>query len=86
MKKAIEKGLQGLYYVPDHIKMQEMCNKAVAFNPYMLRFVPDHFKMQGMRDKAVMEDISKQLLSKTIDYTQYVTKIEEKVIKTIYHV
>ena len=29
--------------------------------------------------------ISKQLLSKTIDYTQYVTKIEEKVIKTIYH-
>ena len=29
--------------------------------------------------------ISKQLLSKIIDYTQYVTNIEEKVIKTIYH-
>ena len=56
MKKAIEKRLQGLYYVPDHIKMQERCNKAMAFNPYMLRFVPDHFKMQGMCHKAVMED------------------------------
>ena len=28
---------------------------------------------------------SKQLLSKTIDYTQYVTNIEENMIKTICH-
>ena len=55
-EKAIEKRLRGLYYVPDHLKTQGMCGKAVTFNPYMLRFVPDRFKAQEMSDAAVMKD------------------------------
>ena len=30
--------------VPDHLKMQEMCNKAVRIEPRSLVHVPDHFK------------------------------------------
>ena len=49
--------LRELHNVPDHFKTQEMCDKAVTFNPYTLRFVPDHFKAQEMCDAAVREDL-----------------------------
>ena len=32
--------------VPDHLKTQEMCNKAVEKNPYQLDDFPDHLKTQ----------------------------------------
>ena len=55
-ENTIEKGLRGLYYAPDHLKTQGMCEKAETFNPYMLRFVTDHFKIQEKSDAAVMKD------------------------------
>ena len=47
-----------LFSVPDHFKTQEMCDKAVTGNPYMLGHIPDHFKTQAMCTKAVEEDLS----------------------------
>ena len=41
---------------PDHLKTQEMCNKAVDLNPRTLRHVPDRFITQEMCDKAIMKD------------------------------
>ena len=45
-----------LPFVSDHLKMQEMCNKAVAFNLYMLDEIPDHFKTQTMCNEAVRRE------------------------------
>ena len=45
-----------LFFVSDHLKMQQMCNKAVAFNPYMLNEIPDHFKTQAMCNEAVRRE------------------------------
>ena len=42
-EKAIEKGFQGLYYVPDNFKTHEMCDKVVEEYPCALEFVPDWF-------------------------------------------
>ena len=40
--------------VPEHLKTQEMCNKAVEKGPsWMLEYVPDHFVTQEMCNKAV---------------------------------
>ena len=38
---------------PDHLKTQEMCNKAVDLNPRALIHVPDRFITQEMCDDAV---------------------------------
>ena len=43
----------GLFFIPDHLKTQEMCNKGVDMELCFLWFVPDHLKTQGMCDKAV---------------------------------
>ena len=45
--------MSGLFFIPDHLKTQEMCIKAVEVDPSFLRLVPDHLKTQGMCDKAV---------------------------------
>ena len=39
--------------VNDHMKMREMCNKAVVHNPHMLRHILDQHKSQGMCIEAV---------------------------------
>ena len=39
--------------IPDHLKTQEMCNKAVRINSLSLAYVPDHFKTQGMCNGVV---------------------------------
>ena len=41
---------------PDHLKMQEMCNKAMRIDPYSFAVVPDCLKMQEMCDKAIEID------------------------------
>ena len=46
-----------LRHVPDHLKTQKMCYKAMVFNPYMLRHAPHHFKMQEMCDTAMRMDL-----------------------------
>ena len=38
---------------PEHLKMQEMCNKAVAGFSCALKYVSDHFKTQEMCSQAV---------------------------------
>ena len=39
--------------IPNRLKTQGMCNKAVARNPRTLAYVPDCFKTQEMYDKVV---------------------------------
>ena len=39
--------------IPEHLKMPEMCNEAVAQSSYTLRYVLDHLKTQLMCDEAV---------------------------------
>ena len=43
-------------HVPDGLKTQDMCNKAVEVEGGMFRNVPDKFKTQEMCDKAIMKD------------------------------
>ena len=38
---------------PEHLKTQEMCNKAVADFSCALKYVPDHLKTQEMCSQAV---------------------------------
>ena len=45
-----------LFFIPDYLKTQEMCEKAVEKDPHMLCHVPDHFKTQEMCDKTVRDD------------------------------
>ena len=42
--------------VPDHLKTQKMCNKAVEEDPYQLGDFPDHLKTQKMCEKAVEDE------------------------------
>ena len=39
--------------VPEHLKTQEMCNKAVAGFSCALKYVPDYLKTQEMCNEAV---------------------------------
>ena len=41
------------FFIPDHLKTQEMCDKAVACNPSMLDCIPDKSKTQEMYIKVV---------------------------------
>ena len=40
-------------YVPDHFKTQEMCNKAVKHDSWMIKYVPDQFKTEEMCKELV---------------------------------
>ena len=42
--------------IPDHLKTQEMHDKAVRIGPWSLRYVPDHLKTQEMCNVAVELD------------------------------
>ena len=56
-ERAAEDHPDILEFVPDHLKSQEMCNKAVEEEGRcQLCNVPDHFKTQEMCDAAVDED------------------------------
>ena len=39
--------------IPDHLKMQQMCDEALSTEPLSLGYVPDRFKTQEMSNKAV---------------------------------
>ena len=45
-----------LLFVPDHFKTQEMCNKAMEKDPWLLGDVPDCFKTQEMCIRALEVD------------------------------
>ena len=42
-------------YVPDQYKIQEICDKVVEEDSWLLKYVPDNFKKQKMCNKAVKE-------------------------------
>ena len=41
--------------IPDHLKTQEMCIKALEAGLWLLGGVPDHFKRQEMSNEAVRD-------------------------------
>ena len=41
--KAFEVDPTSLYDIPDNLKTEETCNKAVEDDPFLLQFVPDRF-------------------------------------------
>ena len=41
-------------FVPDHLKIEKMCKRAVKKLPSLLRYVPDRYKTQEVRDKAIL--------------------------------
>ena len=43
-------------FISDHLKTQEMCDKAVTHNRSMLDYIPDKFKTQEMYIKVVEGD------------------------------
>ena len=51
--KAVEEVLHMLRYVPDHLKTQEMREKATEKWFRELCYVPDHFRTQEMCERAV---------------------------------
>ena len=53
MKGLLKKYTYNLEFVLDHLKTQEMCERAVEKAPYTLKCVPDYLKTQGMCIKAV---------------------------------
>ena len=41
------------FFIPDHLKAQEMCNKEVGIKPHFLVLVPDRLKIEEMCNKAL---------------------------------
>ena len=51
--RAWNMALRSLEFVPDRLKTEEICNKAVSINPPSLAYVTDHLKTQEICDEAV---------------------------------
>ena len=43
--------------IPEHLKMQGMCNEAVHIEPLSLVYVPDYLKTQEMCNEAVKNTV-----------------------------
>ena len=43
-------------FVPDLLRTQERCNKAVSMDPHSLNFLPERFKTEEMCKKAVRRE------------------------------
>ena len=44
-------------FVPDHLKIEKMCKRAVKKLPSLLRYVPDRYKTQEVCDKAILVNV-----------------------------
>ena len=53
VKKAVEKCLKPLKFNFDHLKIQEICEKAVEKDPYQLGDFSDRFKTKRMCEKLL---------------------------------
>ena len=54
-------GKQELIYIevcPNHLKTQEMCDKAIEIEPFLLGCVLDRYKTQEMLKNAIEKDSS----------------------------
>ena len=47
-----ENVFEGFRFIPDYLKTQKMCKKAVEKDPYQLGDFPDHLKTQEMCKKS----------------------------------
>ena len=45
-----------LKFVPDHLKIKEICEHAVKKLLFIIRYVPDWYTTQKMCDKAILEN------------------------------
>ena len=76
-KKVVEKNPSSLQYVPDHLKTQGMCGKAIEVDTYTLKFVPDHLKTEEMCEKVAEER------SYLLQYVPNCLKMEETCEKAV---
>ena len=53
----MSKKAYALKYVIDHLKTQEMCEKAIEECQCKLEYVQDHLKMQKLCGAVAMEDL-----------------------------
>ena len=44
--------------IPDRYKTQEMCDRAVSEDPFLIVYCPDIYKTQRMRDEAVDDSLA----------------------------
>ena len=43
-------------FVPDQLKIKQMCKNAVKKLPFVIMYVPDRYKTQEMYDKVILEN------------------------------
>ena len=41
------------FYIPDHYKTQEMCDRFISDDPFSLRYIPEKYKTQQMFHETV---------------------------------
>ena len=63
--------------VPDHLKTQQMCNKAVEEYPWRLSDFPHHLKTQGMCEKTIEDE------SGTLEYVPNYFKVQRMCEKAV---
>ena len=51
--KAVNKYVLGFDYIPDWYKTQEMCERTISEDPFLLAYCPDKYKTQ----KSVMKQL-----------------------------
>ena len=74
---SYENFLTWIREIPDHLKLQGMCNEAFDIEPFSLAFIPDHFKTQEICQGVVEEGSYMQMFVSD----HYKTKMCEKAVK-----
>ena len=74
---SYENFLTWIREIPDHLKLQEMCNEAFDIEPFSLAFIPDHFKTQEICERVVEEGSYMQMFVPD----HFKTKMCEKAVK-----
>ena len=54
--EAVRTEPYSLKFFSDHLKTQEMCERAVEDKSETLKYVPDHFKTKNMCERAVEDE------------------------------
>ena len=55
-RNNVLQAMHDVFFVPDHLNTQEMCNEAVCMVPYSLEFVAGHLKTQEICDEALRRE------------------------------
>ena len=54
-KKAVEKDICTLQFIPYHLNTRETCEKEVEKYPWLSKYIPDFCKTKGMCIRAVFK-------------------------------